>query len=457
MIVHFPYRLLCLSNLPRLLSRAVSFLLGVLTASLTLAVTVTAQSNSLEIVNFSYFDSYSKTMAGGSRLVIEGGKIASLNDNTYACSGCQTIDLAGGFIVPGLIDLHQHLDTGGFAEMDTNTRVSLFRKNLYWGITAVFNPSLPNELHRAVKSATSKMPARYPRFLTAGRMIGPTGGWGNFKTATVGGMKAAITAQISAGASVIKLSYDDKSWLTGKALPLFSENALAAAIRYAHMRERRVFVHTTQVPLAKKALRAGADGITTGLIIGKVDAELISLMKSRRAAYTATFSAFAAIADNAASSTRQKQYDPDLINSASLYSSLASPIMKQNWLDWYPLSYLVGRHQKTLQSNTKRLIDAGINVGLGSDAGTPGVVFGAALLDEMQRHVDMGLRPSDAIYMATMANARILFLNKITGSIEVGKAADLVLLREDPSQSISAFRSVLYTIRAGELYNRQEF
>ncbi len=422
-----------------------------------LTVSATAQTSSLEIVNFSYFDSYSKTMAGGSRLVIEGGKIASLNDDTFACAGCQTIDLAGGFIVPGLIDLHQHLDTGGFAGMDTNARVSLFRKNLYWGITTVFNPSIPKELHRAVKSATSKMPARYPRFLTAGRMIGPTGGWGDLKTATVGGLKAAINAQIRAGASVIKLSYDDKSWLTGEALPLFSENALAAAIRYAQMRERRVFVHTTQVSLAKKALRAGADGITSGLIIGEVDAEFISLMKSRRAAYTATFAAFAAIADNAASATRQKKYDPDLINGASLYSSLASPIMKQNWLDWYPLSYLVGRHQKTLQSNTKRLMNSGISVGLGSDAGTPGVVFGAALLDEMQRHVDMGLRPADAIHMATMVNARILFLNKVAGSIEVGKAADLVLLREDPSQSISAFESVLYTIRAGELYNRKEF
>lgn len=424
---------------------------------MTIASPAQAQSDPLQIVNFSYFDSYSKTMARGTSLVIEEGKIASLNDESHLCGGCRVIDLAGGFIVPGLIDLHQHLGNGGFADIDTNTRVSLFHKNLYWGITSVFNPSVPPDVHKSLRTAVSKMPSRYPRLLTAGRHIGPEGGWGDFKTATVGGLKAAINAQIRAGANVIKLSYDDKAWLTGKALPVFSEKALASAISYAHQRERRVFVHTTQVSFAKNALRAGADAITSGLIIGNVDPQLVSLMKGRRAAYMATLSAFAAIEDNSKSAARQKSYDPDLVNGSSLYASLSSPIMRQNWRDWYPLSYLVSRHQKTLRENTKKLIDAGVNVGIGSDAGTPGVVLGSALIDEMQRHVDMGLRPADAIYMATMANARILFLNQQTGSIEVGKAADLVLMAEDPTQSIGAFRSVQYTVRSGQLFSRQEF
>ncbi len=447
-----------LHNTTRPHRRFISFPMYLLAIALVITTSpANAQSDPLQIVNFSYFDSYSKTMASGSSLVIEEGKITSLNDESYVCGGCRVIDLAGGFIVPGLIDLHQHLGNGGFADIDTNTRVSLFHKNLYWGITSVFNPSIPSEVHKSLRTAVSKMPSRYPRFLTAGRHIGPEGGWGDFKTATVGGLKAAINAQIRAGANVIKLSYDDKAWLTGKALPLFSEKALTSAISYAHQRERRVFVHTTQVSLAKNALRAGADAITTGLIIGNVDPQLISLMKGRRAAYMATLSAFAAIEDNSKSAERQKSYDPDLVNGSSLYSSLSSPIMRQNWRDWYPFSYLVSRYQKTLQNNTKKLIDAGVNVGMGSDAGTPGVVLGSALIDEMQRHVDMGLRPADAIYMATMANARILFLNQQTGSIEVGKDADLVLMAEDPTQSIGAFRSIRYTLRGGQLFSRQEF
>lgn len=434
-----------------------AYLLIVFLAHFALPSTTAAQSDSLRIANFSYFDVYSKTMASGSSLVIEGGKIAALNDESYGCAGCETIDLAGGYIVPGLIDLHQHLGTGGFGATDVNKRVALFRKNLYWGITTAFNPSIPTDVMKSLQMAVRKTPQRFPRFITAGRNIGPEGGWGDFKTATVGGLKAAINAQINAGAAIIKISYDDKVWLSGKALPLFSQDALATAIDYAHQRERRVFVHTTQVPLAKNALRAGADGITAGLIVGDVDNELIALMKNRRAIYMATFSAFAAIENNSESAARQKAFDPDLVNGNSLYTSLSSPIMRQNWRDWYPLSHLVARQLPTLRNNTKRLINAGIRVGLGSDAGTPGVVFGSALADEMQRHVDMGLRPADAIYMATTENARILFLNSVAGSIEVGKEADLVLLSEDPTQSISAFKSIQYTVRGGRLYNRQEF
>ena len=415
------------------------------------------EAGPVRIINFSYYDSYSKTMAAGSSLVIEGGKITALNDDAYGCAGCREIDMAGGFVVPGLIDMHQHLGTGGFGGLDVNRRVALFHRNLYWGITSAFNPSTPDSVRQALQLAIKKSPGRFPRFLTAGRNIGPEGGWGDFKTSTVGGLKAAINAQINGGASIIKISFDDKAWLSGTALPLFSERAMASAIDFAHKRERRVFVHTSQVDLAKRALRAGADGITTGLIIGKVDNELINMMKNRRATYMATLSAYAAIEDNPETARRQKAFDPDLVNGAGLYTSLSSPIMKQNWRDWYPMSHLVGRLKRTLVSNTVKLVEAGVNVGIGSDAGTPGVIFGAALLDEMQRHVEIGLRPADVIYMATMGNARTLFISQSTGSIEVGKSADLVLLRRDPTQSIDAFKTIEYTLRDGHIYSRQEF
>lgn len=436
---------------------ALWFMLALL-AALWVSSTATAQAGgSLRILNVNYFDSFSRVMVPATSIVIQNGEIVSVNDDTFGCSMCEEIDLAGGYVIPGLIDLHQHLGTGGFGALDTNTRVSLFRKNLYWGITTVFNPSIPDEPRRALQAAIRNTPNRFPRFITAGRHIGPEGGWGDFKTATVGGLKAAVNAQINAGAAIIKLSYDDKAWLTGEALPLFSEAAMKAAIDYAHQRERRVFIHTNQVALAKKALRAGADGITSGLIVGEVDDEFISLMRSRRAAYMATFSAYAAMEDNPAAATRQKAFDPDMVNHAGLYTSLSSPIMRQNWRDWYPLSGAIARQKRVLQANTAKLINAGLNVGVGSDAGTPGVIFGAALPDEMQRHVDMGVRPADVLYLATAGNARILYISDKVGTIAVGMQADLTLLRQDPTQSINALKTVEYTVRAGQLVARSEF
>ena len=418
---------------------------------------VQAQSDPLMITNFRYLDTYSKTMVSAASMIIEGGKIAAIDDPAYSCVGCQTIDLAGGYIVPGLIDLHQHLGNGGFARQSPRERISLFHNNLYWGITTAFNPSLPKDLLSSLRTAIATNPEHYPRFLTAGRTIGPQEGWGDFKTATVGGLKAAIDAQLNSGAAIIKLSYDDKAWLSGAPLPVFSEAALATAIDYAHKRERRVFVHTTQVSMAKKAILAGADGIITGLISGKIDASFVNMMKARRIVYIATLSAFAAIADNAASAKRQLAFDPNRVNKSGLYQSLGSPIMKQNWLDWWPYSTLVPSKLATLAGNTKKLINAGVTVGMGTDAGTPGVIFGASLLDEMQRHVEIGLSPLDAVVMATHANARILYLSQITGSIEVGKTADLVLMSGDPSKSIDAFKTIKYTVRGGRLFDRRDF
>lgn len=416
-----------------------------------------AQSEPLVLTNFRYLDIYSRTMVGASAMVIEDGKIVAIDDPDYSCIGCRSIDLSGGFVVPGLIDLHQHLGNGGFARQTTSNRLALFHNNLYWGITTALNPSLPPDVLSSLRAAISKNPEHYPRFLTAGRTIGPKDGWGDLKTATVGGLKAAINTQINAGATVIKLSYDDKAWLSGKPLPIFSQGALAAAIDYAHKRERRVFIHTTQVSMAKKAVRAGADGLTTGLISGKVDAELVGMMKNRRVVYMATMSAFAAIADNAASAKRQQAFDPRRVNRTGLYESLASPIMAQNWRDWWPYSNLVPGKLTTLAANTKKLIDAGVTVGIGSDAGTPGVIFGSSLLDELQRHVEIGMRPLDAVVMATNTNARILYLNDVVGAIEAGKVADLVILSTDPSKSIDAFKNITYTIRGGRLHDRQDF
>lgn len=432
-------------------------LLSLISLSLGLSTHAFAQSTPVALTNFSYFDSYSKTMVPGTRMILENGKISAINDDTYPCAGCDTYDLGGGFVLPGLIDAHQHLDLGGFSRQSASARVAMFRRDLYWGITTAFNPSLPTDVMAMLRAAVAKNPENYPRFLTAGRHIGPKNGWGDLKTATIGGLKAAIDAQINANVSVIQISFEDKAWLTNSPLPMFSAGALETAIRHAHMRERRVFVYTNQVQYAKHAARAGADAIISGLIVGDVDAELISLMKTNRTGYVATLSAFHTIADAVNAAQRQKAYDPDMVNGKGIYLSMGSPIMAQNWRDWWPLSDSVPARLRTLNANTKRLIDSGVTVGVGTDAGTPGVIFGSSFADEVAYHTELGLRPAEAILLATQGSARLLSLDQVTGTINVGKAADLVVVRSDPLASVDALKTIAYVVRAGRLYDRRTF
>lgn len=419
------------------------------------ATPVAGQSEPLVFTNFQYFDSYSRTMVASNRMVIEDGKIKSIG--TDECAGCREMDLASAFVTPGLIDMHQHLSRGGFSRETMSERLSLFRRNLYFGITTAFNPSIPTPVLSQLAPKIAATPSDYPRFLTASRTIGPEGGWGDLRTSTIGGLKTAIDRQIAAGAVVVKLSYDDQAWLNGEPLPLFSKAALQTAIDYAHLRERRVFVHSTTADHARTALDAGADGIISGLISGAVDADLINLFKANRAVYVATLSPFHAIANVQRSVERQMAYDPKRLNGTSLYKSLSSLIMAQNVRDWWPKAGDVPRMLNQLYRNSKALIDAGIMVGIGTDAGTPAVVFGASFADEMHLHTEMGLSPQDVLWMATLGNARILNLDKTTGSIEVGKDADLVVLKEDPTRSPTAFKTIQYTVRAGRLHDRENF
>src|SRR5205823_12904105 len=85
-------------------------------------------------------------------------------------------------------------------------------------------------------------------------------------------------------------------------------------------------------------------------------------------------------------------------------------------------------------------VRSGMRIAAGTDAGTPFNPHGDLAL-ELARMVEFGLSPMQAIMAATTSAARLLRLEGTTGSVEVGKQADLVLVRGDPIADITAMRS----------------
>lgn len=106
--------------------------------------------------------------------------------------------------------------------------------------------------------------------------------------------------------------------------------------------------------------------------------------------------------------------------------------------------------------NAKILHDAGVLVGMGTDAVfPPGVWPGEAMHHELELHVRAGILPLDAIKMATFNGARILRREHEFGSLEKGKAADIMIVQGDPSTDISDTRKVEYVIKHGKLLDRK--
>jgi imidazolonepropionase-like amidohydrolase len=99
---------------------------------------------------------------------------------------------------------------------------------------------------------------------------------------------------------------------------------------------------------------------------------------------------------------------------------------------------------------------AGVTVMAGTDAPMPGVYPGFSLLEELQLLVDAGIPPIDVLRSASLEPARFLGIANISGSVSVGKRADLVLLDADPSKDIGNTRRIRAVVLDGRLLQRAD-
>ncbi|HSM36592.1 MAG TPA: amidohydrolase family protein [Longimicrobiales bacterium] len=98
---------------------------------------------------------------------------------------------------------------------------------------------------------------------------------------------------------------------------------------------------------------------------------------------------------------------------------------------------------------TRAAHERGLRLLAGTDAGVPPSLPGWSLHEELRLLVEAGLYPEEALLAATRAPAEFLGIEDATGTIEVGKAADLVLLGGDPLRDIRATRQVVGVVLAG--------
>ena len=401
---------------------------------------------------FTLIDGSGAQPLANASMIVTDGKITAIGPKNQikAPAGAQTFDLTGKFIMPGIINLHGHLgNTKGLVQSPANFTRENLRANLdtyaAYGVTSVLSMGTDQPLIFDVRDAQRATRPNTTRIFTAGR--GFTGKEG-YPTKAPGmkGVPYEITAESQAEQFVgeqtakkvdlIKIWVDDH---LGKE-PKIQLNLSKAIIDAAHKRGLKVAAHIFYLSDAKGLVNAGLDGLAHSVRDKPVDQELIDLMKRKgawqmAATFTREMSVFAytknapflndpfftkGVTPDVVATLGSKEFQAKQDHEAELYRGF----------------------MKTGQSNLKKLADAGVKWGFGTDTGPPGRFPGFFEHLEMELMAEAGFKPLDIIGGFSRRSAEFLGVDKTQGTLAEGKWADMVVLTKNPAVDIRNSRSI---------------
>lgn len=422
-----------------------------LAAALSLSTAAVAQTDQVTVIHAGQLlDQPGKPPRGPSTIVIRNGKIAEIQSGHIAPpAGATLIDLKDKFVLPGLIDSHVHLDSdagGNAALLETVTAspaANAFRaaknakKTLMAGFTTVRNLGDGSGATLALRDAIASGDQTGPRIIDAGRPISTTSGHmdGTLSLAEdlhpsinqenicdgAGACRRAVRLQIRRGVDVIKIATTggvNSRIGAGLGRQIFDDE-VKALVDTAHLYKKKIAVHAHGDDGINAALAAGADSIEHGTMLNE---ESIRLFKKSGAWYVPTLSTVNGYIERLKADPNA--YPPDVL-------------AKVRW-----------RIEVTGKS-LEKAYPAGVNIAFGTDAG---VSKHGRNADEFELMVKHGMPASAAIAAATTGAAKLLGVDSEVGSLEAGKAADLIAVSGNPLSDITALKSVGFVMKGGIVY-----
>ncbi|MGN8717767.1 amidohydrolase family protein [Ellagibacter isourolithinifaciens] len=367
-------------------------------------------------------------------------------------ANAQEIDLKGAYLAPGLVNLHVHLcgsgkPTSAGAAGDLIDKVvgnpigmwylrRIIKKHaqqqLASGVTTVRSVGDPGFADVDVRDAINAGKYQGPRLLTSGIGVTVPNGHG-------AGLFAHIAKTPKQAREIVRDCFARKCdlvklFITGGVFDAekegepgvlrMSPEIAAAAVDEAHKLGMATAAHIESAEGVRVGLEAGVDTIEHG---ADLTPELIALFKengvSRKSSLTCTVSPALPFVE----------LDPEKTHSTE--------IQKVNGNIVY----------KGIVHAAQAALEAGIPVGLGTDSACPYVTHYDMWREVVYFERIVGAPRKLALHTATLGNARILGLGDETGSIEVGKAADLIVLDENPLENLEALRQVKMVMARGKL------
>jgi imidazolonepropionase-like amidohydrolase len=399
------------------------------------------------------FDGRGDTVVANGVVIVEGGEIKAAGSGVPIPAGARIIDLGDATLLPGLIDAHTHL--GGESQdnwlqgtvdklrrtvAESAIRATAYaQRTLMAGFTTVRDVGSWDYIDVGLREAIRDGMVPGPRMLVAVHALGARGGHcdetgypeGRFgpepgiENGIASGadpFRDSVRFQVKYGADVIKICATGGVLSLGDEVdtPQLTQEEMNAIVEEAHKLRKKVAAHAHGSQGAKFAIRAGVDSIEHGSFL---DDEALRMMKENGTYLVPTLLA----GEYTAGRSGIRQYPPEIAAKAKAALAARSDMFK-------------------------RALKTGVKIAFGTDSSVSPHGINA---QEFGLMVGLGMKPAAALRAATSGAADLLGLSKTLGTLEPGKAADVIAVPGNPLADIKVMETVKFVMKGGQVFKNE--
>lgn len=415
-----------------------------------------SQSNSkIAIEHVTLIDGTGRPAIPDATVIIEGDRIMRVSRTPIEIpAGAQKIDGRGKYLIPGMMDVHIHLNGGMAKPPDERAGIRALQSYVYCGVTTVLDVGNNPDFIFGLRDKERGGEIVSTRLLAAGGIVtypGSHGGMPGMSTLVDSWPQAipALDKALAYHPDMLKMTYEEEGWGTRPMITLLPIPLMQHIIEYYADHGVRSTVHVSNEIRAREAISVGVDTLAHPDIQGPVSDSFVKLMVAKQLPFASTLT----IGENYSRVANHSEFldqplyqavlEPDEIQ--RLKTTESEKQKKNRWAQWMAIMTPVA------QENIRKIDAAGGIVALGTDES-----IGPAVHRELELLVAGGISPMNAIRIATLNSARFLGKDRDMGSVEEGKIADVVLLKADPLADINNAKQIDTVIKAGQIIDRSK-
>jgi imidazolonepropionase-like amidohydrolase len=442
-------------------SRPRGRIISAIVAGMALGCALNVAADTLLIENVTLIDGTGRPPVAGASVLINDDRIQEISRGAIETSASTNrIDGSGNYLIPGLMDLHIHLQgaievtpEGLKVNIDQSKGIRALHSYIYSGVTSVYDAGNVPDYILKLRDDERSGNLVSPRIFATGSIVTYPGSHGSneFGTQVDSWPEAipALDAHIAREPDILKLTFEERGWGARPMIPILPVDLMQRIIGYYNDRGIRTTVHTSSEYRARQAIFAGVDTLAHPVIQGPVTDDFTRLMAAKKIPMVSTL----AIGENYSRLAEHPEYLDEPLYQATLTAEEIEILkterrkeyQERKWTWWMKIMTTIA------QENVRKINDAGGVMVAGTDQST-----GPALHRELELMANAGISPSDVIRIATLNGAIFLGKERELGSIEEGKIADMVLLEADPTADINNAKKIIQVIKGGQIIDRSK-